>query len=161
MFRIVGSFLGFFMGLPIFFPLGGVIGAIVGGYVGRTLDSFLFGIRRNDSNYRGAQDAYKKFYEQFYQNAQRTSYSGYTNGTGNGYTGYQNPGATEACYQNLGCTSTDSNSDIKKQYRKMAAKYHPDRVAGTGVSQAEVDRAEAKFKDIQDSYNRIKKERGI
>lgn len=161
MFRFVGGFIGFFIGLPIFFPIGGVIGAVIGGSVGRTLDSFLFGSTRNNTDNRSSQDAYKKFYEQFYQNSQRTSYSGYTNGAGNGYTGFQSPGATDTCYQNLGCTRSDSNADIKKKYRKMVAQYHPDRVTGTGVSQVEIDRAEARFKDIQDSYNRIKKERGI
>lgn len=160
MFRYVGGFIGFLMSLG-FGPIGWILGIFLGSSLGRSLDSLIFGSGRNRTNFKSSEEAYRKFYEQFTQNAGRTSWSGYTHGGGNGYTGYQNPGATESCYSQIGCSSSDSNDVIKRSYRKMVSKFHPDRIAGSGVTGVELERAEAKFKEIQDSYNRIKKERGI
>ena len=42
-----------------------------------------------------------------------------------------------------------SDADIKKAYRKLALKYHPDR---QGESE-EKDKAEKKFKDINEAYS--------
>jgi len=66
---------------------------------------------------------------------------------------------TEAAYQILGVPNTASNSEIKAAYRKMAAKYHPDKVSHLGEDFAKV--AEEKFKAINDAYQKIKKERSI
>lgn len=51
-------------------------------------------------------------------------------------------------YQALGVSKTASSDDIKKAYKKLAHKYHPD------VSE-EKD-AEARFKDIGEAYNTLK-----
>ena len=51
------------------------------------------------------------------------------------------------------------SSEIKNAYRKMAAKYHPDKVLHLGDEFAKV--AEEKFKSINDAYQKIKKERNI
>ncbi|PCJ46717.1 MAG: hypothetical protein COA72_08165 [Candidatus Neomarinimicrobiota bacterium] len=52
-----------------------------------------------------------------------------------------------------------SNSEVKKAYRKMATKYHPDKVAHLGKDL--ISLAEEKFKAVSDAYQNIKKERGI
>ena len=52
-----------------------------------------------------------------------------------------------------------TDEEIKKSYRKMALKYHPDKVAQEG---AEVQRAATeKFKQVQQAYENIKKKRGL
>ena len=52
-----------------------------------------------------------------------------------------------------------SDSDVKKAYRKMATKYHPDKVGHLGKEL--ISLAEEKFKAVNDAYQKIKKERGI
>ena len=54
---------------------------------------------------------------------------------------------------------TVSDDDVKKAYRRMAMKHHPDRVAPMGET---VQKAAAeKFKKVQDAYERIQGERGM
>jgi len=48
-------------------------------------------------------------------------------------------------YQTLGIEKNSSDADIKKAYRKLAMKYHPDRNPGDSAS-------EQKFKSIQKAY---------
>lgn len=48
-------------------------------------------------------------------------------------------------YQMLGVSKTASADEIKKAYRKLAMKYHPDRNKGDKA-------AESKFKDISEAY---------
>lgn len=52
-----------------------------------------------------------------------------------------------------------SDSDVKKAYRRMATKYHPDKVGHLGKDL--ISLAEEKFKAVNDAYQNIKKERGI
>jgi len=66
---------------------------------------------------------------------------------------------TKSSYKVLGLNSNANLSEIKDAYRKMAAKYHPDKVLHLGDEFAKV--AEEKFKSINDAYQKIKKERNI
>ena len=50
-------------------------------------------------------------------------------------------------YKTLGVAREASDDEIKKAYRKLALKWHPDRASG-----AEQDQAEAKFKHISEAY---------
>ena len=54
-------------------------------------------------------------------------------------------------YEVLGASRTASRAEIKKAYRKVAMKYHPDR------NQGDAD-AEAKFKEVQEAYSILKDE---
>lgn len=56
---------------------------------------------------------------------------------------------TEDYYSILEVTKTASGDEIKKAYRKLAMKYHPDRNPGD-------KEAEAKFKDINEAYEVLK-----
>jgi DnaJ like chaperone protein len=57
-------------------------------------------------------------------------------------------------------TTPDANEDeIKKAYRKMATKYHPDKVSHLGEEFQTA--AKEKFQKVQAAYEQIKKERGI
>lgn len=53
-------------------------------------------------------------------------------------------------YQVLGVAKTASDDDIKKAYRKLAMKYHPDRNQGEGAKEAE-----EKFKEGKEAYEML------
>ncbi|MGD8388277.1 MAG: DnaJ C-terminal domain-containing protein [Desulfobacteraceae bacterium] len=53
--------------------------------------------------------------------------------------------AEKQYYKTLGVSENASQEDIKKAYRKLAMKYHPDRNQGN-------QEAEAKFKDVSEAY---------
>jgi DnaJ like chaperone protein len=66
---------------------------------------------------------------------------------------------TNSDYRILEVDPGATDEDIKKAYRKMAVKYHPDKVANEGP---EVQRAaKEKFQKLQEAYENIKKQRGI
>ena len=66
---------------------------------------------------------------------------------------------TQSAYAVLEISQSASDDEVKAAYRRMAMKYHPDKVATLGP---EVQKAaEEKFRKIQEAYETIKKERGI
>jgi len=66
---------------------------------------------------------------------------------------------TNSAYEILGIDKSASDDEIKKAYRSMAIKHHPDKVAKMGEDIENA--AKKKFQTINDAYNKIKKERGI
>jgi len=65
----------------------------------------------------------------------------------------------DASYKILEIAKSASEEDVKKAYRRMAMKYHPDKVHHLG---AEFQKdAQEKFKKINEAYETIKKERGM
>ncbi len=66
---------------------------------------------------------------------------------------------TDKHYKILEVTQDASEDDIKKAYRTMAMKYHPDKVAGLGEEFEKA--AKEKFQAINDAFNAIKNERGF
>ena len=67
----------------------------------------------------------------------------------------------EKYYSILGCNSNDSNEHIKKQYRKLVSDYHPDKIASKGLPDEFTKFANNKFREIQEAYEVVKKERSI
>ena len=65
----------------------------------------------------------------------------------------------EAIFRVLEISPNASNEEIKKAYRKMANKYHPDKVSHLGKEMQKM--AEEKFKAVNDAYQRLKKDRNI
>ena len=61
----------------------------------------------------------------------------------------------EAPYRILEIDPSASDQEVKKAYRKMATKYHPDKVSHLGKEMQ--DLAEEKFKAVNDAYQKIKK----
>lgn len=66
---------------------------------------------------------------------------------------------TDSDYKVLGVESTATDEEIKKAYRQMAIKFHPDKVASMGEEFQKG--AKEKFQKIQEAYEAIKKQRGI
>ncbi len=58
-------------------------------------------------------------------------------------------------YKILEVSPNASNDEIKKAYRELSRKYHPDSYANNPLS----DLAEEKFKEVQEAYEQIMKER--
>ena len=67
--------------------------------------------------------------------------------------------SNDSNYRILGISPDATNDEVKKAYRKMAVKYHPDKVATLGEDVQKA--AEEKFKAISQAYEAICKERGI
>ena len=67
--------------------------------------------------------------------------------------------SSDANYKILEIDKTATKTEIKKAYRKMAKKYHPDKVRHLGEEHQKG--AEEKFKRIQKAYEAIQAERGI
>ena len=65
----------------------------------------------------------------------------------------------ESAYAVLGISPNATDDEVKSAYRRMAMKNHPDKVATLGP---EVQKAaEEKFRQIQDAYDTIKRQRGM
>lgn len=62
-------------------------------------------------------------------------------------------------YKILEIDKTATNDEIKKAYRTMAKKYHPDRV--NTEDEAIKKGAEEKFKEVQKAYEHIQQQRGM
>ena len=67
--------------------------------------------------------------------------------------------SNDSNYKILEITPDATDEEVKKAYRKMAVKYHPDKVATLGEDVQKA--AEEKFKAISQAYDAICKERGI
>ncbi|MEZ5103925.1 MAG: DnaJ domain-containing protein [Draconibacterium sp.] len=66
---------------------------------------------------------------------------------------------TEGDYKILEIEPTASNEELKKAYRRMAMKYHPDKVGNLGDDFQKA--ANEKFQKVNQAYENIKKERKI
>ena len=66
---------------------------------------------------------------------------------------------TTTAYKILEIHPEATDNEVKKAYRKMAAKFHPDKVHHLGEEFQKM--AEEKFKTLNDAYIQIKKERGV
>ena len=62
-------------------------------------------------------------------------------------------------YKVLGIEPSATDDEVKKAYRKMAVKFHPDKVTQMGEEYQKG--AKEKFQKIQDAYDAIKKQRGM
>ena len=65
----------------------------------------------------------------------------------------------EASYRVLEISKSASDTELKRAFRKMANKYHPDKVSHLGKEMQKL--AEEKFKAVNDAYQQIKKDRQI
>lgn len=66
---------------------------------------------------------------------------------------------TDSAYKILGVDVNATDEEVKKAYREMAKKNHPDLVSNLGEEVREA--AEKKFQEINAAYETIKKQRGL
>jgi len=66
---------------------------------------------------------------------------------------------TNSAYKILEIEPTATDEEVKKAYRRMAMKYHPDKVSHLGEEFRKT--ADEKFKSVNEAYEKIKKERNI
>ncbi len=66
---------------------------------------------------------------------------------------------SDSAYRILEIDQSVSNEEVKRAYRKMAKKYHPDKLQSLG--EEHLKGAQQKFQQIQAAYETIKKERGL
>jgi len=66
---------------------------------------------------------------------------------------------TDSSYKILEIERTSTNDEVKKAYRRMAMKYHPDKVSHLGEDFRKT--ADEKFKKVNEAYEKIKKERNM
>jgi DnaJ like chaperone protein len=67
--------------------------------------------------------------------------------------------ATDSAYKILEITPEATAAEIKKAYREMAKKYHPDKLQSKDP--ALVKGAEEKFQEVQKAYEAIQQEKGL
>ena len=66
---------------------------------------------------------------------------------------------TDSAYAVLGISPSATDDEVKSAYRRMAMKNHPDKVATLGPDVQKA--AEEKFRQVQEAYETIKKQRGL
>jgi DnaJ like chaperone protein len=64
-------------------------------------------------------------------------------------------------YKTLDCTPESSIDDIKRNYKKLVKEFHPDVIISKGLPEEFVEFASNRFREIQESYEKIKKERNF
>ena len=73
----------------------------------------------------------------------------------------QHVSGSSKAYAVLGLTESATEAEIKKAYRKLILEYHPDTIAAKGMADEFKDYATKKFREIQEAYETICKERDI
>ena len=64
-------------------------------------------------------------------------------------------------YSVLGCSPSASDEEIKKCYREMLGRYHPDKFIGQKLDPEFIRLAERKFQEIQEAYETLRRRRSF
>jgi len=88
----------------------------------------------------------------YHQNQQR---GGYSTGRPNSYS------EIDSAYKALGVKKENTDSEIKKAYRRLVREYHPDKLMGQGLPEEMIKEATERSQEIQTAYDIIKKSRGM
>ncbi len=75
--------------------------------------------------------------------------------SGSGYDATKNP------YQELGCKEDDDFKHIKKSYRLLVKKNHPDYMQGQGKNEEEIKKTTERMQEINTAFAEIKRLRGL
>ncbi len=96
----------------------------------------------------------RQFSSAYQQQSHGYSQSGYTGGAGSSL-------HIGDAYQTLGVTKESSDDDVKKAYRRLMSKNHPDRLIAKGVPPEMIKIATQKTQTIKQAYDRIKSVRNM
>ena len=66
----------------------------------------------------------------------------------------------EKAYEILESKPSDDTATLKKNYRSLVKKHHPDIISGQGATQNIIDEATRKLQEINEAYEIIKKDKG-
>ena len=66
-----------------------------------------------------------------------------------------------SAYKTLGVSQKTSNDEVKKAYRRLMSKHHPDKLASKQASDEEVKQASAKTHAIRSAYEAVMQSRGV
>jgi DnaJ like chaperone protein len=69
--------------------------------------------------------------------------------------------ALDDAYKALGVGRDSSDAEVKRAYRKLMSKYHPDKLMGQGLPEDMIKVATEQAKDIQLAYDLISRQRGM
>ncbi len=64
-------------------------------------------------------------------------------------------------YKILNCTPESSNEEIKANYKKLVKDFHPDTIISKGLPEEFIDFASNRFREIHESYEKIRRERNF
>ncbi len=68
---------------------------------------------------------------------------------------------TDKYYKVLNSTPASTNEEIKSNYRKLIKEFHPDTIVSKGLPEEFIDFAEKRFREIHESYEKIRQERNF
>lgn len=81
---------------------------------------------------------------------------------GGAYTGPQGSAVSlDAAYGTLGVAPDASDADVKRAYRRLVGRYHPDRLLNQDLPEEALEKARNRVAEINTAYDRIKKTRGM
>jgi len=64
-------------------------------------------------------------------------------------------------YKLLNCSVDSSNDEIKKSYKKLVRDFHPDTIVSKGLPEEFTEFAASRFREIQEAYEKVRKDRGF
>ncbi len=64
-------------------------------------------------------------------------------------------------YKVLNSTPESSNEEIKAHYKKLVKEFHPDTIVSKGLPEEFTEFATTRFREIQDAYENVKRERSL
>ena len=64
-------------------------------------------------------------------------------------------------YKILNCTPESTNEEVKSSYKKLVKDFHPDTIISKGLPEEFIEFASGRFREIQESYEKIRQERNF
>ncbi len=75
--------------------------------------------------------------------------------------GHEDSKRVNEAYEALGVDKSSTNDDIKKAYRRLMNKNHPDKLAAANPDEAQVAEAERRTREVRSAYEMLKVRRSI